>query len=492
MRRVLSGMLAAVLGVAAPAVGWSLAAPASAEAPAAPLPAAVMDRVKGYIATVNGGDAAAVAAFRERDSAASANAAVPAGPFLGFFSNQKRVTGGFTLVGARMKAGAPNIVEVAVRDHIYGGLHGVELTLEDTPERKITLLDPGPAPAWAEAGGPLRGPGEVGARTRAVVARGCKAGVFSGAVLVARGDRVVMQTACGEASRRFHVKNGLETKFNLGSINKMFTAVAVMQLVEAGKVSLSDPLSRYVDETWLPTAVASRITLGQLMNHTSGLGSFLNREMDRAPRNAYRQLDDFKPLVRTETLAFAPGTGFQYSNTGMLLLGIVIEKASGEPYLDYIRRHIYGPAGMIATDCYAVDEPVPDVAIGYTPDPASPYGWREALFTNLYRGGPAGGGYSTVGDMFRFARALQAGRLVSPASLKVLWTDNPPNNYGAGFETRQTPAGKVVGHTGFYVGVSSRLSLFLDRDYVVVVLSNVEVGAPTLMDVLTDEVARAG
>jgi CubicO group peptidase (beta-lactamase class C family) len=465
--------------------------PARAQARTAPLPPVVMARVQGYVATVNGGDAAAVTAFRERDSAEAANAEASAETFLRYFANQKRVTGGFDLVAARMKAGAPNIVEAALRDHIYGGLHGVELTLEDTPERKITLLDPGPAPPWAQPGGPLRSPEAVGARTRAAVDRGCKAGVFSGAVLVGRGDNVVMQTACGEASRRFHAKNGLETKFNLGSINKMFTAVAVMQLVEAGKVSLDDPLSRYVDDSWLPAALSSRITLRQLMTHTSGLGSFLNREMDRAPRNAYRQLDDFKPLVRAETLAFAPGTRFQYSNTGMLLLGIVIEKASGEPYLDYVRRHIFAPAGMTATDSYALDEPVPDTAVGYTPDPASPYGWREAIFTNLYRGGPAGGGYSTVGDLFRFARALKAGRLVSPASLTLLWADNAPNNYGMGFEIRQTPAGKVVGHTGFYVGVSDRLSLFLDKDYVVAVLSNVEVGAPTLMDVLTEEVARA-
>lgn len=122
--------------------------------------------------------------------------------------------------------------------------------------------------------------------------------------------------------------------------------------------------------------------------------------------------------------------------------------------------------------------------MGYTPAPWATGGWEENSYTQLYTGGPAGGGYSTVRDLFRFARALETGRLVSAASRALLWTDHAPDNYGAGFEIRETSAGKVVGHTGFLWGVSSRVSLFVDRGYVAVVLSNVEVGAPTLMDVI--------
>jgi CubicO group peptidase (beta-lactamase class C family) len=315
--------------------------------------------------------------------------------------------------------------------------------------------------------------------------------VFSGAVLVAHNDQVLFQAACGEASRRYHAKNSVVTRFNLGSMNKMFTAVAVMQLVEAGKVSLDDPLGKYADETWLPHEVTDRITIAQLLTHTSGLGDFFDDGLLKNSRDLYRELDDYKSLVRTEKLSFEPGTRFQYSNTGMLMLGVVIEKASGENYFEYVRRHIYRPAGMNATDCYPMDQPVENLAIGYYDAPDDSLGWRENTFKDPMRGGPAGGGFSTVGDMFRFTRALQAGKLVSPASLKTLWSNHPPNSYGAGFEVEDTAAGKVVGHTGFSWGVSSRLNIFLDKGYVAVVLSNIEAGAPILSEVIGDEIARA-
>lgn len=489
MRRRLIAAVAAVawLGMSAPI----LAAPDPGAVPALPMPAHLMQRAEGYVAAVNGGDLASTEAFRARDSALDVNAAIPAPVFENYFANQKRVTGGLTLVTARLNAHGQ--LEVLVRDRLYGGLHGVTLTLDGTPEQRASELDPGPAYPWAAEGEPLT-PAGVAAQTRAVVAKACKAGVFSGAVLVARGDRVLMQTACGEASRRFHVPNTVETRFNLGSMDKMLTAVAVMQLAEAGKIGLDDPLSRFLDETWLAPEVARAVTVRQLLTHTSGLGDFLGAEYRKAP-SRYREVADYKPLTRDFKPAFPPGTKFQYSNGGMLLAGAVIEAASGERYDDYVRRHILAVAGMTATGNVDADDPGATVAMGYTPSDRTPGGWKENVFANVYRGGPAGGGYSTVGDMFRFARALETGKLVGERSLEFLWTDHAPqgqvpNAYGAGFELRDTSAGRTVGHTGFLYGVSTRMSLFLDRGYVVVVLSNVEVGAPTLMDVLGEVVGR--
>jgi CubicO group peptidase (beta-lactamase class C family) len=302
---------------------------------------------------------------------------------------------------------------------------------------------------------------------------------------------VLVKEACGEASLRYHARNTVDTRFNLGSMNKMFTAVAVMQLVEAGKVSLTDPLSKYADETWLRRDIASRITIEQLLTHTSGLGSFDEDDaFDASSRAQYRDLADYKPVVRAEKLAFPPGTRFQYSDTGFLMLGVVVEKASGETWFDYVRRHIYAPAGMSATDCYPMNEPAENLATGYGWYSKGPYHWRENTFDHLFRGGPAGGGFSTVGDLLRFARALQAGKLVSPASLAVLWTDHPPHDYGAGFEIVSTAAGGSVGHSGYFEGISTRLSIFRDRGWVVVVLSNIDDGAPGLVDAITDQIAR--
>jgi CubicO group peptidase (beta-lactamase class C family) len=163
-------------------------------------------------------------------------------------------------------------------------------------------------------------------------------------------------------------------------MNKMFTATAIMQLAEEGRLALDEPISRYVDESWLPRSITDRVTIHHLLTHTSGLGSYFNEAFMRSSRTLYREVDDYRPLVQGETLAFEPGTEFRYSNTGMLLLGAVIEAVTGTSYFDHVRSRIYGPAGMMDSDSYSMDEPVPNLAIGYIPAPDSEYGWRNNLF----------------------------------------------------------------------------------------------------------------
>jgi CubicO group peptidase (beta-lactamase class C family) len=450
----------------------------------------IVGRARDYVAAVNAGDAPAVRRLRDNDISGAFANSIPAGAFLQFFRNQHRVTGGEDFVDARVRTGTPNVVDVALRDHVYGQLHGLTLTFDGEADQRLSAFELADgAPSWAISHRGAMPPSWLAIRSRQMVQRGCRAGVFSGAVLVAHGGQVLVQEACGEASLRYHAKNDVETRFNLGSMNKMFTAVAVLQLVEAGKVSLTDPLSKYADEAWLPHDITGRITIEELLTHTSGLGSFFDDGWDKTPRDLYRELNDYKPLIRTEKLAFPPGTKFQYSDTGMFMLGVVIERASGENYFDYIRQHVYAPAHMNRTDCYPMNEPVENLATGYEYYSKGPYHWRENTFDDVFRGGPAGGGFSTVGDLFRFARALRSGKLLSPASVKLMWTDRSPNDYGAGFEVSNTAAGKVVGHSGFFEGVSGRLSIFVDRGYVVAVLSNIDNGAPALMDAIGDEIA---
>jgi CubicO group peptidase (beta-lactamase class C family) len=463
-------------------------------APAAPVSSSgdVAGRARDFVSTLNASDPAAVNRFRDNDLSDDFAKNIPADAMLFWFRSHRRVSGGEDLIAVRRKAGSPNVFEAVVRDRVYRQLHGFVLTLDGAADQRLSYFEPADAtPAWAIKRRTSLTPSQVASRSRDMMRRGCQAGVFSGAVLVARGERVIFQGACGQASLRYHAMNNVGTRFNLGSMNKMFTAVAVMQMVESGKVSLSDPLSKYADATWLPREISSRITVGELMTHTSGLGDFFDDGFDNTSRALYRELDDYKPLIRTEKLAFPPGAKYQYSNTGMFMLGVVVEKASGENYFDYIRRHIYAPAGMTATDCYPMNEPVENLATGYGYYFKGPYHWRENTFDHVFRGGPAGGGFSTVGDLFRFARALQGGKLVSAASLKFLWTDRPPNNYGAGFEVSSTAAGKAVGHSGVFEGISSRLSLFLDKGYVVAVLSNIDDAAPPLMDAIGDQIALA-
>ena len=314
--------------------------------------------------------------------------------------------------------------------------------------------------------------------------------LFSGTFLIAKGDKILMTSVGGEASKRFHVPNNIDTKFNLGSMNKMFTATSIMTLVEKGHLSLDDPISKHVEESWLPEEITSKITIHHLLTHTSGLGSYFNDTYMNGSRERFRVVDDFKPLVNGEKPAFEPGKRFRYSNTGMLLLGVVIESVTGESYFDYIRKNIYKPAGMTDSDSYEMDYPVENLAIGYSRDRNSPYGWQNNLYKHVIKGGPAGGGFSTVKDLYRFARAIQTGKLVSQESLEKMWKDHAGDNYGYGFSIEEGPNGKIVGHGGGFEGINSNLDIYLDKGYVVAVMSNYDNGASPIAQKIGQLLAR--
>lgn len=144
-----------------------------------------------------------------------------------------------------------------------------------------------------------------------------------------------------------------------------------------------------------------------------------------------------------------------------------------------IRNNIYKPAGMENSDCYEMDYPVENLAIGYSPDPGR-YGWQNNLYKHVIKGGPAGGGFSTVVDLHRFARALLTGKLVSKESLKTLWTDYVGARYGYGFGIEKSSSGLVVGHGGGFDGINSNLDIFVDKGYIVAVMSNIDRGASPL------------
>ncbi len=307
----------------------------------------------------------------------------------------------------------------------------------------------------------------------------CERDLFSGTVLVGKGHEVLLAASCGEASKRFHAPVGMDTKFNIGSMNKMFTSVAIMQLVEKEMLSVDDPISKYVDETWLPKEITDAVTIHHLLTHTSGLGSYFTAEWDAASRKLYREVDDYKAIIAVDTLAFEPGTDWSYSNTGMFMLGVVIESVTGVSYFDYIRENIYTPVRMDNTDCYDMDCPVENLAIGYWSSDECDDGWKNNYYEHVIRGGPAGGGFSTAPDLFQFARALQTGVLLSAESIGLMWTDHFDAGYGYGFSLREGSAGKVVGHGGGFTGINANLDMFLDSGYIVVVMANYDgAGSP--------------
>jgi CubicO group peptidase (beta-lactamase class C family) len=320
---------------------------------------------------------------------------------------------------------------------------------------------------------------------------------FSGTVLLAKEGKVLLTKAIGIANRDFDVPVTLDTKFNLGSMNKMMTAVACMQLVEQGKLSLDDPIARHLGEDWLPQVDKSKVKVRHLLTHTSGLGSFFTEEFDRSSRALYRAVDDWKPVVRSETLAFEPGTQWRYSNTGMLIAGAIVEKVSGGDYYAWVRAHITGPAGMTNTDCYETDKANHKLAVGYDKEVGADGAvtWHNNLYSHVVRGGPAGGGYSTVEDLFRFDQALRAEKLIKRESLDQLWRTYPElsdDGYGLGFVVEQSPAGAIVGHSGGFNGISAVLSMYLDGGYTIAVMSNLGGGAATIVEGKAREMIAAG
>ena len=306
-----------------------------------------------------------------------------------------------------------------------------------------------------------------------------KSGEYSGAILVAKDGKVVFSKAAGYAHLGHKVPNNIDTKFNLASMGKMLTSVAAAQLVEAGKLTYTDPIGKFLPD--FPNEdVRNKVTLHHLLTHTSGVTDIFTDEFFNGPRDKFRDLKDYMPLFQGKPLQFEPGSKTQYSNGGFCLAGFLIEKASGIPYWDYVRKHIFEPAGMKDSGPFEMDIDTPNLAYGYSNlGPEAPYPdkkLRNNLFTHSIKGTPAGGSFSTVGDLFRFDQALRAGKLLSKSAFEKVTTNagnlSPAMGYGYGFFVRELPNDKIVGHSGGFLGISARIDMYLKSGWTVISLSN--------------------
>jgi len=248
-------------------------------------------------------------------------------------------------------------------------------------------------------------------------------GQFSGVVVLSKNGVPVYQSAHGLANRERNVANNLETAFNLGSINKIFTQIAIRQLADAKKIDLDSTLAKYWPD-YPNNEVARRVTIRQLLRMSSGIGGNIFAAPSGGKRNDIRRLQDYLPLFVNEPLQFEPGTKQAYSNAGYIVLGLLVERLSGEDYYSYVRKHIYEPAGMTRTGSFAVDSLPPNTAIGYTrgDEDAPPSAPVHPNTQDLPgRGSSAGGGYSTAGDLLKFVKALREQRIPSgpPAGVGI-------------------------------------------------------------------------
>ncbi|MEO5858680.1 MAG: serine hydrolase domain-containing protein [Pyrinomonadaceae bacterium] len=411
---------------------------------------------------------------------------------LGFMSSMHDQTRGWEYIN--VQDWNPNEVVVLVKSKLTGSLDALLVRVEPAAPYKISGIGLRPPKTDPAATKKLTAD-QASKELEAFVKKLTDADVFSGSVLLAKDGKVLYKGAFGVANKDFNAPNKIDTKFNLGSMNKMFTGVAIAQLVEKGKISYDDPLSKFIPD--FPNGeVAQKIKIKHLLSHTAGLGGYFSERYSKLSRDQIRTVDDMMKLAREDEkdIAFEPGSRWRYSNTGMMVLGKVIEIASGQSYFDYVREHIYKPAGMINTDCYELDKVNSNLAVGYDKQfTDNGIIWSNNVFAHVMRGGPQGGGYSTVEDLLRFDQALRSGKLVSAESLKTLTTPKPQLNspdYGYGFfASADSPA---VGHSGGFTGINSDLRMYLGSGWTIAVMSNYSRGAGPVTTKVAELIAAAG
>lgn len=309
---------------------------------------------------------------------------------------------------------------------------------------------------------------------------------FSGVITIQQGDTVRYEGAFGWANRGDRVPNTLETLFAHASVTKMFTAVSVLQLVAQGDLSLDTLIVPYLGLEG--RGIGPDVTLHHLLTHTSGIADYfegddpaeLERVLATIPRANLASVAGFLPLFADKDARFAPGARFEYNNAGYILLGLVVEKATGRSYFDYVRQHIFAPAGMGDADFLPFDLVREGVAEGYIPVTAADgaiAGWRRNIYAVPPYGSPDGGAYASAKDMTRFMRALRAGRLMEPELLAKMLTPHatvsPQFAYGYGLWLLK-PGEQIIryGHTGEDAGVSARVMYYPEHDLDLVILCN--------------------
>jgi D-alanyl-D-alanine carboxypeptidase len=302
---------------------------------------------------------------------------------------------------------------------------------------------------------------------------------FSGVVLIAREDIIEVEGAYGLADPVNGRRNARDTRFNLGSINKTFTAIAIAQLIQQQRLSLDDTVAKHLPD-YPNQHAAARITIRDLISHRSGVAQFMRADFGDV------SVAEMVKTVGAEPQVFEPGARQEYSNGGYVVLGRVIEVVSGKAYAAYVSDHIYQLAGMTASGFFRQGDRLETIALPVTS--GQPGGARTGAGpgratapTGPRTGSPAGGGYSTAADLFRFSRALRTGRLLDPRMTEYLLNGTFLEHPRWGFALREHTVGshRFVGNGGGAPGVNAEFRFDPSGAYTVVVLANASPPAAT-------------
>ncbi len=300
---------------------------------------------------------------------------------------------------------------------------------------------------------------------------------FSGAVMVDLNGEVSLEKAYGLACKTFSVPNRTDTKFNIGSLNKIFTKIAILQLKQRGLLSLDDLTGQHLPD--IRKDIATKVRISHLISFTSGLGDYFGEKFNAAI-GRLRKVDDFIELFIDDPLQFEPGEDNAYSNAGYVLLGKIVEAVSGKNYYQYIRDNIYTPAGMTDSDHYERDFVTENVATGYTrhmPDGSVHETLRRRNdFIIGTKGSPAGGGYSTLRDLRRFDRAVAEHVLLDAEHSAMVFRP---------LDASPDVKPKAIALAGGAPGLAALYLKFFEKGYTVFVLSNYD---PEDVEPLAEEI----
>lgn len=311
---------------------------------------------------------------------------------------------------------------------------------------------------------------------------------FTGSVAVTRGDELILEVSYGYANRAWKAPCGPETRFDTASITKLFTAVATLQMVERGAFGLDTSAKEFLGLD--DAAFSSDVSVYHLLTHTSGIADDADEEAGERyedlfvdkPNYAIRETADHLPNFIHKPPVFAPGAGCRYCNVSFVLLGLMVERASGVPYRQFVESEVFARAGMDRSAFFRMDVVEPDIAEGVEPilEGDRVVGYRRNIFSYPPVGDPAGGAYCTVGDLLTFRRAVRDGRLLGPEMTAALLRphcrhgdkDGVTRMIGFGFEFSVAPDGSVREYwkEGVNPGVSGLLQHYPEQDLTLAIL----------------------
>lgn len=430
-----------------------------------------------YLAAFNAGSDDAMREFFTSHMAASAASRRPLAERLSMTAQMRGELG--TLTPVAVIEEAPDHLTALLRSAKGEWLRATFMCEAQAPHGLLGIrIEPGD-PEDVNGPPPAMSLDEALAAVRREIGERVAKDTFAGTVLIARDGHPVLLEAWGLADRRNGVPNRVDTRYNLGSINKLFTKAAIGQLIQAGKLSFDTKLGEVLPD--YPNAEAREaVTVRQLLDMRSGIGDFFGPRFDATPKDRLRANADFLPLFADQPLAFPPGTQQQYSNGGYIVLGAIVEKLTGMPYVEAVRERVFKPAGMNDSDWFQSDAIVPNLAMGYTrgaggsDDSSGPL--RENIFTRPACGSAAGGGYATAEDLLRFVDALLGDKLLSTAYTDWYLTGFEPGSPGAAPSRRQGG----LGFAGGAPGINAALEVDLGTGTTIVVMTNLD--PPAAMD----------